>query len=63
MSEIDELLDNYGYTRDEIRAFLNDLRDSGETNMYGAGPYLVDEFDISRYEAKDITLAYMKGEL
>jgi len=30
--------------------YLNDLRDSGVTNMFGASPYLQEEFGLSRYE-------------
>ena len=28
----------------QVFSFLNDLRDSGVTNMYGATPYIVEEF-------------------
>ena len=40
-------------TKDEIHNFLIDLRDSGVTNMFGASPYLMEEFGMTRYEAKD----------
>lgn len=39
--------------------FLNQLRYSGETNMFGATPYLQEEFDISRTEARDILTEWM----
>ena len=42
-------------------AYLNDLRDSGVTNMFLASPYLEDEFGLDRKEAKDILLAWMKS--
>lgn len=29
---------------DEMLEYLDDLRDSGETNMFGAGSYLEEEF-------------------
>jgi hypothetical protein len=41
--------------------YLNVLRDSGKANMFGASSYLQDEFDLSRYEAKDILLSWMKS--
>jgi hypothetical protein len=41
--------------------YLNELRDSGKTNMFGASSYLQDEFDLSRYEAKDILMSWMKS--
>jgi len=41
--------------------YLNELRESGETNMFGAGRYLQNDFGLSRYEARDIVLAWMKS--
>jgi len=41
--------------------FLEELRASGVTNMYGAVPYLVAEFDIDEKLAKDILLNWMKN--
>lgn len=43
----------------QIDAYLKELRDSGETNMWGAAPYLMDEFGMSRYEARDALLAWI----
>ena len=37
----------------EVLEFLDDLRDSGVTNMYGAVPYLEDEFDCTRSDARN----------
>ena len=39
--------------------FLNYLRDTGVTNMYGAAPYLVEAFDIDKYEARKILSIWM----
>ena len=39
--------------------YLDELRDSGVTNMFGAGIYLETEFGVDRYEAKRILLAWM----
>lgn len=39
--------------------FLDYLRTSGVTNMYGAGEYLVSEFGISKAEAKTVLVAWM----
>ena len=39
--------------------YLNVLRDSGVTNMFGAPAYLVDEFNLSKYEARTITQEWM----
>ncbi len=39
--------------------YLDDLRDSGVTNMYGAPAYLEDEFGLSREDAVDVTAYWM----
>ena len=39
--------------------FLERLRRSGATNMYGAAAYLEDEFVLSRAEARNILLDWM----
>ena len=41
-------------------AFLNDLRDSGQTNMFGAAPYLMEAFDLNKSEAKRILIEWIK---
>ena len=41
--------------------YLVALRDSGITNMFGAGAYLQDNFGLSRYEARDILLEWFKS--
>ena len=46
---------------ERINKYLNDLRDSGAVNMWGAAPYLMAEFDLDRYEARDALLAWMKN--
>lgn len=42
---------------DEFLEYLDDLRSSGETNMYGARPYLQEEFGLS-VEDSTIILKY-----
>lgn len=39
--------------------FLNALRESGITNMFGASPYIVREFGVSQSEAKTILTKWM----
>ena len=41
-------------------AYLDELRESGETNMFGAPAYLVAMFGVSRIEAMEVTYAWMK---
>ena len=45
----------------EMFDYLNDLRGSGVTSMFGASPYLVDEFDIDKYEARKVLSKWMKN--
>ena len=40
--------------------FLDQLRESGVTNMFGAGPYLVEEFGVSRRESHEILGEWMR---
>ena len=40
--------------------FLNRLRESGATNMYGAAPYLEMEYDMTRREAKQVLMDWMQ---
>lgn len=42
-----------------IAVYLNDLRDSGVTNMFGAAPYLQREFNLSHTEARDCLSHWM----
>lgn len=46
--------------RPEHKDYLDELRESGETNMFGAAPYLMDEFGITRQEARNILSEWMK---
>lgn len=41
--------------------YLEQLRKSGETNMYGAAPYLEFAFDLSHTEAVKILVDWMKN--
>jgi len=44
----------------EYFEYLDDLRDSGATNMFGASAYLEDEFYLGRAEARKILLEWMQ---
>jgi hypothetical protein len=39
--------------------YLEQLRKSGVTNMFGAGPYLQQEFGLTKHEARDILMKWM----
>lgn len=44
----------------EYFEYLEELRKSGETNMFGAAPYLQQEFGLDRREARAILMEWMK---
>lgn len=46
--------------QEQVNYFLDELRESGVTNMFGAAPYLVEEFGVSRTEAKNLLLTWMQ---
>ena len=45
-------------TNEQIQ-FLDDLRDSGIVNMFGAGPYIQEEFGVSKHDANRILNHWM----
>lgn len=47
-------------TQDEANAFLDDLRESGDTNMFGAPAYLMAAYDITKEEAIKLTSEWMR---
>jgi hypothetical protein len=46
-------------SKEEYFEYLEALRDSGVTNMFGAGAYLENEFELSKREARDILFEWM----
>lgn len=45
---------------DEVLEYLDLLRETGVTNMYGAAPYIVDEFNVDKYTARKLLGHWMK---
>lgn len=44
---------------EEYFEYLDDLRESGEINMFGASPVLADVFDIDKREARKVLKEWM----
>jgi len=44
----------------EYFRYLDALRESGVTNMFGAAPCLQNEFELSRNEARGILIEWME---
>lgn len=51
------------YTKEEFRYFdwLEKLRQSGITNMFGAGPYLAQAFKLDEKTANAVLTKWMKN--
>lgn len=49
-----------GYTKDHEQ-YLNELREEGLVNMFGAASWLETDFDLTRHQAKDYVLYWMKN--
>ena len=45
---------------DDHLLYLDDLRESGIINMYFAGSYLQDEFDMTKEEASQVLSYWMR---
>ena len=43
-----------------VFAYLDDLRESGSTNMYGAAPYVAEVFGVSKPDARKLLTKWME---
>jgi hypothetical protein len=46
---------------EKYEEYLDELRESGSINMYGAVPFLQDEFGLDKKEAREILSAWMEN--
>jgi len=46
--------------REECFEYLDELRESGKTNMFGATPFLISEFGLNWNKASDILVEWMR---
>lgn len=49
------------FNQDRIFSYLNDLRDSGVTNMFGASKYIERDFNMSRSESTKVLVKWMEN--
>ena len=47
----------------QVYNYLNELRESGDINMFGARPYVADEFEVDKKTAGDLLSMWMEGSL
>ena len=45
--------------KEEYFIYLDNVREAGVINMFGAAPYLQDRFDLDRHQARDVLLEWM----
>jgi len=51
----------YDEMKEDVFEYLEELRESGETNMFGATGYLVETFEISKNMARKFLLDWMES--
>ena len=49
------------FVTDEHLVYLDELRESGDTNMFGAASYVAEEFAVSAAESHHILTYWMKS--
>jgi len=49
------------YVKDEYLEFLDDLRDSGITNMMAAAPFLASHYNIKKPVARNVLSYWMES--
>ena len=47
------------YLTQNMLEFLDELRESGVTNMFGAAPYVQEEFDLDKNQSKEVLSYWM----
>jgi|TARA_R110002124_G_scaffold250385_1_gene415425 hypothetical protein len=48
-------------TQDQVNSFLDWLRMTGKTNMFGAVPYIQENFGITKYDANRFLVKWMES--
>lgn len=46
--------------KEEVFEYLDELRESGITNMFGATPYIMSAFDVLKDEARKLLVEWME---
>jgi len=61
--EAKRVIEGSNYTVEQIREYLDDLRDRAVTNMYGSGDFLMNVWGFTRHEVKPVVREYMRTGL
>lgn len=46
--------------KEKVFTYLDNLRESGITNMFGSAPYVAEEFDVNIQEARELVSEWMR---
>lgn len=49
-----------GFTKVAVMKYLDDLRASGATNMFGASPYIQRQFGVTEEQARRLLAEWMR---
>lgn len=52
--------DRPAHVTDDMLDYLDELRESGITNMFGAAPYVAKAFDLSTEDARAVLTYWMR---
>lgn len=58
MIEFREISNN---EKENIFDYLEDLKESGQINMFGAAPYIAEVFDLNKRQAREILSEWMNS--
>ena len=59
---LDVMATGTGRFMNEYFEYLDELREVGVTNMFGAASYLQEEFGLNKNEAKDILIKWIESK-
>ena len=61
ITHVEKDYSHLNHYENEVFLYLEELRESGETNMFGAVPYLQESFQMHYEDAKDMLSLWMKS--
>lgn len=48
-------------SQEDVNVFLDSVRKVGVVNMFSAAPLIVEQYGLTKYQAKDMLLAWMES--
>ena len=58
MQHVDDMENSF---KEEVNVFLDELRESGITNMFAADKYIITEFFVTKNKARELLCSWMKN--